>query len=203
MTAALGQKQLHATPVPIAPDPLSLSSDWKVTSEASIRRTRNRKTRPSTPSSRLMRQSMASNTSVRRLRLTHSSHYVRICVGKTAIRTTSMRSRSTESGIWFGSEEASGNWHALRRAVGIKPLPCDHNACRKALRENYVNLIDLFHWTRAKSHKKEEVKIFQSVEELRKYCRRQKKWFPLKNVHGSGDQGDRKVVIRHLLRTLF
>lgn len=139
MTAAPGQIQPHATPVPIAPDPLSLSSDWKATSEASIRRTQTRKTRPSTPSSGFMRQRMASNTSVRTLRPTHSPHYVHICVGKTAIRTTSMRSRSTTqlcepsriSGLaarksWAIGTRYMGPWVSNRCRATIKHVerPC-------------------------------------------------------------------------------
>lgn len=74
--------------------------------------------------------------------------------------------------VWFGGESDIANWHALCRAVGTAPLPQKCSECQIALRGKHVNLVDLIQWARTGSDEGERVRVFRTVSDLRKYCRK-------------------------------
>ncbi|KAK1960024.1 hypothetical protein LY78DRAFT_619146 [Colletotrichum sublineola] len=96
--------------------------------------------------------------------------------------------------MWYGAEDDLTAWHALCRAIGIKPLPNTCDGCEKAARRTHVNIIDLIDCGR---ENKGRVRTFCNVEELRAYTKKTGKIF--RNISVTSGS----VVLRHLLRHLF
>ncbi|KZL79584.1 double-stranded rna-binding type zinc finger domain protein [Colletotrichum incanum] len=97
--------------------------------------------------------------------------------------------------MWYGAEDDLAAWHALCRAIGIKPLPETCEQCEKAARRTHVNIVDLIECRRGN---KGRVQTFRNVEELRTYTRMTGKVF-----RNRFNQEDGNVVLRHLLRNIF
>ncbi|PGH28254.1 hypothetical protein AJ80_00145 [Polytolypa hystricis UAMH7299] len=101
--------------------------------------------------------------------------------------------------LWFGSEDDIGAWHALCRAIGIDPLPPTRRKCKQAVRNKYVNIVDLIEWARGGMLDGTTVRKFRTLDDLREYTRNTRKIFP--NTLDSSEGGN--VVLRHLLRHIF
>ncbi|KAI9728822.1 MAG: hypothetical protein M1834_007209 [Cirrosporium novae-zelandiae] len=103
--------------------------------------------------------------------------------------------------LWYGAEDDLGGWHALCRAIRIKPLPTTCEDCEKAVRHRHVNLIDLIEWGRKGGESGgKEVRVFGNIAELSEYSKRTHKIF--QNTLNE-DKDDGGVILRHLLGRLF
>ncbi|KFY74523.1 hypothetical protein V499_05456 [Pseudogymnoascus sp. VKM F-103] len=98
--------------------------------------------------------------------------------------------------MWYGAESDLTAWHALCRAIGVKPLPKTCEQCEQAVRKTQVNIVDLIEWGRSGS--KGRVRTFRDVEELRAYTKETGKIF-----HNMFAKESSNVVLRHLLRHIF
>ncbi|KFY67376.1 hypothetical protein V496_01567 [Pseudogymnoascus sp. VKM F-4515 (FW-2607)] len=102
--------------------------------------------------------------------------------------------------LWFGAEDDIVAWHALCRAIRIRPLPITPKDCLKAVRTRHVNIVDLIEWGRKGGDiSKTNIQIFNSVTALSEYSKRTGKIF--RNNLASSGNGN--VVLKHLLRCIF
>ncbi|KAF2806329.1 uncharacterized protein BDZ99DRAFT_394372 [Mytilinidion resinicola] len=105
----------------------------------------------------------------------------------------------SELRMWYGTEDDLTAWHALCRAIGVKPLPQTCEQCEESVRRTHVNIfVDLIEWGRRRENSEERVQTFRNVAELRAYTKETGKVF--RNTFG---QEDSSVVLRHLLRKIF
>ncbi|RDW74148.1 hypothetical protein BP5796_07590 [Coleophoma crateriformis] len=102
----------------------------------------------------------------------------------------------SELHMWFGAENDLTAWHALCRAIGVKPLPRTCEQCEETVRRTHVNIIDLIEWGR--SDNEDKVQTFRDVAQLRAYTKETRKIFS-NTFDGEGGN----VVLRHLLRKIF
>ncbi|CAG7941449.1 unnamed protein product [Penicillium salamii] len=100
--------------------------------------------------------------------------------------------------LWFGSESDLASWHSLCRAVGIEPLPRTCNAARVAIRNVYVNIVDLIHWARMGLGDR-PVHRFKNIGELSEYTKLTNKFYSCRGP----EKGEDNVVLRHLLRHIL
>ncbi|KFZ19198.1 hypothetical protein V502_03790 [Pseudogymnoascus sp. VKM F-4520 (FW-2644)] len=99
--------------------------------------------------------------------------------------------------LWFGAEDDIVAWHALCRAIRIRPLPITPKDCLKVVRTRHVNIVDLIEWGREGGDISEtNIQIFNSVTALSEYTKRTGKVF--RNNLASSGNGN--VVLEHLLR---
>jgi len=93
----------------------------------------------------------------------------------------------------YGTEENDlESWHTLCRALDITPLPDGLNASREAVRNTYVNLVDLvdLHYSG------EQLRHFNSELELSEYTKKYGKIFPRENAYAGGLL---KYLLRHIV----
>ncbi|GBE78594.1 hypothetical protein SCP_0114830 [Sparassis crispa] len=83
------------------------------------------------------------------------------------------------------------NWQRLCQLLQIDPIPIGLEACRKAVKNTHVNLIDLVDYTRTGT----PARIHPSEERLRDYTKAEGKYFPKERAHAGG-------VLRYLLRRI-
>ncbi|TAQ88222.1 hypothetical protein B7494_g3444 [Chlorociboria aeruginascens] len=102
----------------------------------------------------------------------------------------------SELQMWYGAENDLIAWHALCRAIGIKPLPKTCEQCKEIVRRTHINIIDLIEWGR--SNRKDKVRTFNKVAELQAYTKETNKIF-----NNRSDQEGGNGVLRHLLRKIF
>ncbi|KAL6301012.1 hypothetical protein BKA93DRAFT_496035 [Sparassis latifolia] len=83
------------------------------------------------------------------------------------------------------------NWQRLCQLLQIDPIPIGLEACRKAVKNTHVYLIDLVDYTRTGT----PARIHPSEERLRDYTKAEGKYFPKERAHAGG-------VLRYLLRRI-
>ncbi|KAK7686019.1 hypothetical protein QCA50_010830 [Cerrena zonata] len=94
----------------------------------------------------------------------------------------------------YGRDEGKlAAWQALCEEVGIDPIPTTITQCRKALANVHVNLVDLVDARRR--GRRGDVKVYETVQQLRKYTRKTGKYFPRQVAKAGG-------VLRGLLRRM-
>ncbi|KAJ7189987.1 hypothetical protein GGX14DRAFT_483934, partial [Mycena pura] len=100
-------------------------------------------------------------------------------------------------GLTFSQEygddvDSLENWQKLCRAVGLKPIPTTLEACRKAIEDAHVNLVDLVD----KRRTGKRVRRFATELELSRYTKNSKKIFPSWRAYKGG-------LLRYLLRRIL
>ncbi|KAJ6554880.1 hypothetical protein B0H19DRAFT_1154728 [Mycena capillaripes] len=83
-----------------------------------------------------------------------------------------------------------GNWQSLCRVLEIAPVPQKMWACRAAVREVHVNLVDLVDWGGMGA----PVQKFETLEELAHYTKMTRKFFP----QGEAMGGLLQFLLRHV-----
>ncbi|KAJ6518095.1 hypothetical protein C8R47DRAFT_960244 [Mycena vitilis] len=86
-----------------------------------------------------------------------------------------------------------GNWQSLCRVLEIDPVPHNLYACRAAVREIHVNLVDLVDWGGTGA----PITKFDSLEELAQYTHVTRKFFPQDRAE---EGGLLKYLLRHIAR---
>ncbi|KIJ63549.1 hypothetical protein HYDPIDRAFT_112992 [Hydnomerulius pinastri MD-312] len=90
----------------------------------------------------------------------------------------------------YGTDESSLHaWRNICEAINISPVPEGLNACRQAVRDSHVNLVDLID----SKVNGGAVERFSSEIALGEYTKRTGKYFPYGNAHAGG-------LLRSLLR---
>ncbi|KAI8622898.1 hypothetical protein F5Y19DRAFT_30665 [Xylariaceae sp. FL1651] len=108
------------------------------------------------------------------------------------------RALAEEVTEWFGKEDDINSWHTLCRATGVV-CPDTISECEKLLRNTHINIVDLIDWARNGQNDK-SVRVFKTKRDLVLYTKQTGKIFPQDDVVSS--EGDRNVVLRHLLRRM-
>ncbi|KAJ7679434.1 hypothetical protein DFH06DRAFT_511301 [Mycena polygramma] len=85
-----------------------------------------------------------------------------------------------------------GNWQSLCRVLEIDPVPQNLYACRAAVREIHVNLVDLVDWGGTGA----PITKFDSLQELAEYTHLTRKFFPQDRAE---EGGLLKYLLRHVL----
>ncbi|KAJ6545454.1 hypothetical protein B0H19DRAFT_284131 [Mycena capillaripes] len=83
------------------------------------------------------------------------------------------------------------NWQSFCTVLEISPVPTKLRACRAAVRDVHVNLVDLIDWGIAKA----EIHRFETLGELAAYTRKTGKFFPQSEAEAGG-------LLRFLLRRI-
>ncbi|KAH8995427.1 hypothetical protein EDB92DRAFT_1794906 [Lactarius akahatsu] len=110
---------------------------------------------------------------------------------KNAAREAFQIAMKKEFDNLYGSDEKDiKNWQKLCYVLRIDPVPDTLWTCRAEVLKKHVNLVDLVHGS------KEEVRIFQTEEELSKYTKETKKFFPKEDAV---DGGVLRALRRHIL----
>ncbi|KAI0071287.1 hypothetical protein K474DRAFT_1607161, partial [Panus rudis PR-1116 ss-1] len=82
-------------------------------------------------------------------------------------------------------------WQYLCEILRVDPIPSTLEECMDAIRDVYVNLVDLVDTHRTG----ERVEVFGSLQELREYTWRTRKFFPLHDALSGG-------ILKYLLRKI-
>ncbi|KAI0071284.1 hypothetical protein K474DRAFT_1669145 [Panus rudis PR-1116 ss-1] len=93
----------------------------------------------------------------------------------------------------YGMDENNiTNWQFLCQVLRISPIPDSLYACREAVLNTHVNLMDLLdrHGTG------KEVKVFETLEGLRSYTKATRRFFPRERAKAGG-------ILKYLLRKIF
>ncbi|KAJ6484544.1 hypothetical protein DFH09DRAFT_1211334 [Mycena vulgaris] len=83
------------------------------------------------------------------------------------------------------------NWQSFCTVLEISPVPTKLRACRAAVRDVHVNLVDLIDWGIARA----EIHKFETLDELAAYTRETGKFFPQSEAEAGG-------MLRFLLRRI-
>ncbi|KAF8550040.1 hypothetical protein OG21DRAFT_518669 [Imleria badia] len=94
--------------------------------------------------------------------------------------------------IYGTDEDDLGEWQKLCHVVDMDTIPDDLDACREAIRETHVNLVDLVDGHLPGHH----VRVFDSERELSEYTRHTGKYFPKENAYAGGFL---RFLLRHIL----
>jgi len=83
-------------------------------------------------------------------------------------------------------------WKNLCEILQIVPIPDELEACRDAVKNTHVNIVDLLD----RRHTGQRVRVFDSVQELSNYTKDTEKYFPKENAYAGG-------VLKFLLREIL
>ncbi|KAJ6509623.1 hypothetical protein DFH09DRAFT_1198974 [Mycena vulgaris] len=83
------------------------------------------------------------------------------------------------------------NWQSFCTVLDISPVPTKLLACRAAVRDVHVNLVDLVDWGIARA----EIHKFETLDELAAYTKKTGKFFPQSEAEAGG-------MLRFLLRRI-
>ncbi|KAF8183048.1 hypothetical protein K438DRAFT_1600172 [Mycena galopus ATCC 62051] len=93
----------------------------------------------------------------------------------------------------FGTDANSlKNWQSFCAVLDISPVPLTLEACRAAVRDVHVNLVDLVNWGMMGA----EIRKFETLEELSTYTKVNGKFFPQSEAEAGG-------FLRFLLRPIL